>query len=122
MFKATYFVLLGCVCTIAIGQVLFKMASSAITLDRGRSILANLSLNVTPLLLVTAAVVLYVISTVGWIHSLRTIPLSIAFLFNLLAFILVPAAGYILFNEPVPRLIVPGAAAILIGLLLLLVP
>jgi drug/metabolite transporter (DMT)-like permease len=68
--------------------------------------------------LVLLALVLYLISTIAWIQALRTIPLSIAFMFNALAFIIVPFAGFILFGEQMPRYFLPSAAMIIGGIIL----
>ena len=64
------------------------------------------------------ALFLYLQSTLAWVHALRTVPLSVAFMFNSLAFVIVPVAGFLLFGEQVPRFFLLGIALIVTGIVL----
>jgi multidrug transporter EmrE-like cation transporter len=118
MFNLNHVFIAAAVLVIAIGQVLFKYAAQQIRIVPSQSYLALLRENSFPISLVALVLVLYVISTIIWVQALRTVPLSVAFMFNSLAFVLVPAAGFALFGEPVPRFFLPGLALIIGGILL----
>ena len=47
------------------------------------------------------AVALYAAATLLWVRILTTVPLSRAYPFVALAFVLVPAAGYLFFHEAI---------------------
>lgn len=66
-----------------------------------------------------AAVVLYGGATLLWIYLLQTIPLSRAYPFAALGFVLVPAAGVLFFQEQVSGLYAAGAILIVVGLSLI---
>ncbi|RAI42490.1 hypothetical protein CH341_19280 [Rhodoplanes roseus] len=72
----------------------------------------------SPILLVTLALALYLMATIAWVQALRSVPLSVAFMFNSLAFVLVPVAGFVVFGEPIPRFFLLGLALIIGGILL----
>jgi drug/metabolite transporter (DMT)-like permease len=118
MFNPNYLLVAGAVAVIACGQIIFKFAALQLHFDPGRPWIEVLRVNLLPVSLVLLALVLYLISTIAWIQALRTIPLSIAFMFNALAFIIVPFAGFILFGEQMPRYFLPSAAMIIGGIIL----
>ena len=66
-----------------------------------------------------AALVLYAIATGLWVWILRTTPLSIAYPFVALGFILVPLAAHYLFAEPLETRYAIGATLIVAGLLVM---
>ncbi len=72
--------------------------------------------------LVALAVALCAASIVAWALSLRVVPLSLAFMFNVISFALVPAAGFLIFGGLFPRFFWLGSIFILVGLALILVP
>lgn len=119
MFSLNYIFIVGAVIVIAVGQITFKYAAQQLRILPSQTYPAILLDNLGPLSLVAAALLLYLISTIAWVQALRTVPLSIAFMFNSLAFVLVPAAGFALFGEPVPRLFLPGLAMIIGGIILI---
>lgn len=96
---------------IAAGQILFKRAASQITPGMGGSWL----IEVARLPTMWFAVALYAGATLLWVRILTTVPLSRAYPFVALAFVLVPAAGYVFFDEPISIRYALGTALIVIG-------
>ncbi|MEO8061547.1 MAG: hypothetical protein ABI821_02240 [Pseudomonadota bacterium] len=96
---------------IATGQILFKRAAAQITPGAGGGWLLELARLPT----MWVAVALYAVSTLLWVRILTTVPLSRAYPFVALAFVLVPAAGYLFFNETVNARYAIGTALIVIG-------
>jgi multidrug transporter EmrE-like cation transporter len=98
----------------AAGQVLFKKVSLMIpSLDSWRAII-SLGSNVWFLL----AISLYMLATFLWIDILREIPLSRAYPFIAIGFVLVPLAGYFFFAEPLNARYFAGVALIVTGIYL----
>jgi len=95
----------------AAGQVLFKRAASQIAPSSGGSWL----IEVARLPTMWVAVALYAGATLFWVRILSTVPLSRAYPFAALAFVLVPAAGYFFFHEPITLRYALGTAFIVIG-------
>jgi drug/metabolite transporter (DMT)-like permease len=96
---------------IAAGQILFKRAASQITSGVGGSWLFE----VARLPTIWVAVAMYAGATLLWVRILTTVPLSRAYPFAAVAFVLVPAAGYLFFHEPITIRYAVGAALIFIG-------
>jgi multidrug transporter EmrE-like cation transporter len=119
MFRWTYIILIFCVLVIVMGQFLFKIAASNLRFNAENSAIQTISVNIRPILYVLTAISLYIVSTMLWVFALRTVPLSTAYMFNALAFILVPLGGFLLFAEPMPRLFIVGSLFIGFGLLLI---
>ncbi|MDE2407759.1 MAG: EamA family transporter [Xanthomonadaceae bacterium] len=92
---------------LSLGQVLFKHASSQIVLSQP---LTWLSL---PLL---AALAIYAVATVLWLLVLSRVPLSVAFPFYGLAFLLVPALAALILHEPLRWQVLLGGVVILGGI------
>ncbi|MCB1749893.1 MAG: transporter [Gammaproteobacteria bacterium] len=103
---------------LAAGQVLFKVTALELGPASG---LANLSQLVRSPYAWTACA-LYATATVLWIVLLKTVPLSIAYPFVALGFVVVPAAAAIWFDEPVSLRYAAGVACILVGIYLTQVP
>jgi multidrug transporter EmrE-like cation transporter len=82
----------------AVGQILFKLASQSIELTRGPMPLLA-SLFSWPMAL---AVVLYAGALVVWVVVLASVPLSRAYPFMAVAFALVPFLSSIIFGEHLP--------------------
>lgn len=95
----------------AVGQILFKRAAMQITPGAGGSWL----IEVARLPTMWLAVALYAGATLLWVRILTSVPLSRAYPFAALAFVLVPAAGYLFFHEPITIRYALGAAFIVIG-------
>ena len=95
---------------LACGQILFKKAALA---SSGKSLLLGL-LNSWMLV----ALVVYGVATLLWVAILRTTPLSVAYPFAALGFVIVPIAARVMFSEPLDLRYAAGAALIVIGILL----
>jgi len=98
---------------IAAGQILFKRAASQIGSGSGTSWL----LEVARLPSMWIALALYGVSTLLWVRILMTVPLSRAYPFVALAFVLVPAAGYVFFHESITLRYAAGTALIIAGVI-----
>ena len=96
---------------IAAGQILFKRAASQVADVSGGSWLFDLARLPT----MWIAIALYAGATVLWVRILTTVPLSRAYPFVALAFVLVPAAGYVFFQESITMRYALGTALIVIG-------
>lgn len=118
MFNMSYALIVFAVFVIALGQITFKYAALHLQFDRSLSYIALLQANFFPIGLVLFAMVMYAISTLAWVQALRTVPLSIAFSFNSLAFIIVPIASVLLFGEQLPRFFFIGAPLIVAGIII----
>ncbi|MEW9625030.1 EamA family transporter [Rhodanobacter geophilus] len=82
---------------ISSGQLLLKMAAMNLKNPNAVGIwLGRYCIN----LYLIAGIGLLGISTLLWIWVLRTLPLSLAYPFMALAFIIVPILGHFLLNEP----------------------
>jgi drug/metabolite transporter (DMT)-like permease len=95
----------------AIGQILFKRAARQIDPD------GQWWLELARLPAMWAAVALYAGATLLWVRILTTVPLSRAYPFAALAFVIVPAAGYLLFDEPVNTKYMFGTLLIIVGVI-----
>lgn len=99
----------------AAGQFLFKMAALNAPPMTNVTAVAGLALN--PWL--WGAMILYAVSTVIWISVLQSVPLSIAYPFVALGFIVVPCISYFAFKEPLNWQYGVGIVLILIALKLI---
>ena len=97
------------------GQMLFKLAALEIPLG-GAGIDRAFSLARNGYFLV--ALVAYFLLALLWVWILSFTPLSRAYPFAALAFVLTPLLGGLLFGEPLSARLVAGIAAIACGLLL----
>jgi drug/metabolite transporter (DMT)-like permease len=78
--------------------------------------LTDIISNKETFLIFAAAAALYGASTLAWIVALRSIPLSQAYLFMALGFVIVPVAAHFIFGEPLNSRLLVGAALICIGI------
>ena len=100
---------------LAIGQVLFKLAARDTALVRQAA-------DVTGLLATPwtwAALVIYGGTTLLWMLLLQRVPLSRAYPFAALGFVLVPMASAWLFGERITWSYVLGAVCIVIGIVII---
>ena len=97
------------------GQILFKLA--AIRSGTGRP-LGERFLDLSPNGYFLAALLLYGTLSVLWVWVLTITPLSRAYPFVALAFVVTPLAGGFLFGEPISVRLFAGIALILCGLFL----
>lgn len=113
---ATIAILLTYSVALAGGQVLFKLAALRFTpAARWSDNVVALAFN--PYLVV--AVLLYALLSVVWVWVLTFVPLSIAYPFVALTFVLTVAAGALLFGEAVTVRLVLGGVMIIAGLIVI---
>ena len=113
---ATIAILLTSSVVLAGGQVLFKLAALRFTpAARWTDNVVSLALN--PYLVI--AVLLYALLSVVWVWVLTFVPLSIAYPFVALTFVLTVASGALLFGEPVTVRLMLGGAMIIAGLIVI---
>ena len=109
-------ILLGYAVTLAGGQVLFKLAALRFTPSE-RWTQSALSLAFNPYLI--AAVLLYALLSAVWVWVLTFVPLSIAYPFVALTFVLTVASGALLFGEAISLRLVLGGLLIIGGLIII---
>lgn len=105
-----YVYLFGNLAIVGIAQVLFKVLSSRIT---G---IADIFRHRNHFLLFMAIAVMYAASVFLWISALRYFPLSVGYLYNALAFILVPLAAHYLLGETIGVYQLLGGGLIICGI------
>ncbi|WP_255312313.1 EamA family transporter [Kiloniella majae] len=93
------------------GQMLFKKASLDIDWDQGIYGLIN------PWLI--TAIILYGAATLLWVWILRSVPLSFAYSFSALAFVIVPIAASFLFKENIGWQNIVGTIFIVMGIFII---
>ncbi|WP_018998495.1 DMT family transporter [Hirschia maritima] len=95
-FLSDYGLLVFTVLSLAAGQILFKVASG-----RLQGVGVSSFLNTNFLIIMVPALIVYAIATITWILVLRTMPLSTAYVFVALAFVIVPVASIFILRETV---------------------
>ena len=100
-----------CVVCISIGQLLFKQAASALPSEPQ---LLDWVLNGW----LISSLVLYGLTTLGWVWILRHAPLHLAYPFMGLAFLIVPTLAWLFLGEPLHWRTLAGGALILAGVAL----
>ncbi|QHC35290.1 EamA family transporter [Komagataeibacter xylinus] len=100
-----------CVVGISIGQILFKLCANGFT--KAGSFYDFRSLSILLL-----ALVLYGITTIGWIWVLQKIDLGRAYPIMALAFVIVPCLSYLFLGESFNRQYFVGTALIMAGILI----
>jgi multidrug transporter EmrE-like cation transporter len=98
---------------LATGQILFKRAALQIGSTQGTGWI----LDIARLPTMWLAVVLYAAATLLWVRILTTVPLSRAYVFVALCFVIVPAAGYYLFDESISVRFAIGTLLIVAGVI-----
>lgn len=98
--------------TIAVGQILFKMASGRMG---DANIAGFIRLISDPVFIL--AVAIYAAATFLWVYVLRSVPLSIAYTFNALTFVIVPLLSVLFLGEVLTIRNYIGAVLIIAGLL-----
>lgn len=107
VFDATTVLLLGgTLLLLASGQVLFKLASGVVDFSRPVTLLSPLFI---------AALAVYAVATLAWMIVLSRLPLSVAFPFYGLIFLLVPVLARLFLGEPLRPQVLIGGAVILLG-------
>ena len=102
---------LACVFCIAIGQLLFKKAATTLPLQ---PVLLDWVFNGW----LIASLVLYGLTTLGWVWILRHAPLHLAYPFMGLAFLLVPMLAWTFLGEPLHWRTLAGGVLIMTGVAL----
>ena len=100
--------------SMATGQVLFKLGATRVA--PATDLDGWISLIFQPI--VITALGLYGAATFLWLWLLQKIPLTTAYPFAALAFVLVPLGGWIFFNESVNLKYIGGVSLILAGVIL----
>ena len=103
---ATGLLLSATLLLLSFGQILFKWTSGGLSLRDPRTLLS-------PSLI--AALAVYGIATVMWILVLKRMPLSLAFPFYGLTFLLVPILAHYLLGEKIGYQTLVGGAIIMLG-------
>jgi drug/metabolite transporter (DMT)-like permease len=113
MDKSIYLKALLSVLGISIGQIFLKLSAmqagdvNVLGIRLGKYLYINIYL--------IAGLTVLGSATLLWIWILRTVPLSVAYPFMALAFVLVPAFSYFIFNEAISWTQVIGFLLIAIG-------
>jgi undecaprenyl phosphate-alpha-L-ara4N flippase subunit ArnE len=99
---------------LAFGQLLFKLGAK--TGPQVTNVATMAKLMVSPMVL--AAICLYGLTTLLWVYILQQVPLSRAYPFMALGFVLVPMIGVFAFGEAFTWRYAAGVVFILLGLYL----
>ena len=102
----TMTLLLATTAVLAGGQVLFKLSANGLQLGDPRTFLSF------PLV---AALGIYGVATLMWLVVLTRLPLSVAFPFYGLTFLLVPILAWLFLGEPLRIQTLVGGVVIIIG-------
>lgn len=100
-----------CVVGISVGQLLFKLAAHSLP---PHTQVLDWIMNGW----LIAALVIYGLTTVGWVWILRHAPLHLVYPFMGLAFLIVPTLAWLFLGEPLHWRTLAGGALILVGVAL----
>ncbi len=109
-----YTIILACVVVVAMGQLLFKTVASRL----GNQGLEVLLTDYRTAGILFTALALYGMSTIGWVLALRGVPLSTAYLFMSLSFVIVPTMAWWFFGETISLRFLIGSLMIMAGIVL----
>jgi drug/metabolite transporter (DMT)-like permease len=98
----------------SVGQLLFKLGSNGIS---GTSLMRFLP-GVATSPAIIAACVLYAITTVIWVWVLKHAPLSLAYPFTALSYVITPILSYFLFNEKLNLQFAVGSLVLMLGIII----
>lgn len=101
-----------CVSLIAAGQVLFKLTANSINA-------AGTVLDRSAVSLGFASLVIYGIATLFWVVLLQTAPLSRAYPYMALSFVIVGLVSWLYFQEPLSGLYAAGLTLIVLGIVMI---
>ncbi|MBV8168815.1 MAG: EamA family transporter [Alphaproteobacteria bacterium] len=99
---------------LATGQILFKRAAESGPPLRGLAEIVGLAGN----LYVWSALLVYGFATLYWIYLLQQVPLTRAYPFAALSFVLVPLFAWLIFGDAVTLRYAGGVALIVLGVYL----
>lgn len=108
-----YVLIVTVVSVLAVGQLLFKMVGMRISGGGFQDLLHD----PRGALLLSVALLLYGLATIAWIWALRQVPLSSAYMFMALGFVLVPVMSHFVLGEALNMRIALGSAMIIAGIL-----
>jgi len=94
---------------LACGQVLFKLASGTISFARPETLMSGT---------LFLALAIYGLATILWLAVLARVPLSQAFPFYGLSFLLVPVFAWIFLGESIPSRVWWGGCVIALGIII----
>ena len=98
-----------CVVGLAIGQILFKVSASALAQS-------GTLFSFKPLAALSAAMVLYGITSIAWVWVLQKVELGRVYPIMALAFVLVPMGSHLVFGERFSIQYFFGIALIMVGI------
>ena len=101
-----------CVCVVAAGQVLFKYTALELRL-------AGSPWHASVLLPASLALLIYGAASLLWVALLQHVPLSRAYPYMALSFVIVAGAGWLLFREEMSGAYVAGLVLVVAGLIVL---
>jgi len=113
---STLALIVGAVAFSATGQILLKTGAQHLA-PLGRLAFLLAAVRDVHVLSGFAA---WIASTLCWLYVLRVAPLSIAYGLTSLTYLLVPAAGVLVFGEQMRRLHVAGMVLIVVGIALVM--
>lgn len=99
---------------IGIGQVMFKLTGAKLAAYPSSPFQ---SVMLSPIFL--GALALYGAATLLWVYVLKTVPLSYAYSFMALTFVIVPVLAHLWFGEPLSAKYFLGMGLVIAGLLTL---
>jgi drug/metabolite transporter (DMT)-like permease len=109
-----YILIIAVVATLAVGQLLFKLVGLRIG-DGGFQTLLH---DQRAALLFGISLVLYGVATIAWIWALRQVPLTTAYMFMSMGFIIVPVMSHFVLGEALNLRIALGSAMIIAGIMI----
>lgn len=114
MFNILILLTLLSVCSMACGQILFKLGASK---WNGETLVQWVWSFITNPFLI-CAVFLYAITIVVWIYVLRILPLSIAYPLTALSYVIVPIISYFFLHEKMSIHTLLGSLLIIQGVII----
>jgi drug/metabolite transporter (DMT)-like permease len=101
--------ILAALLMLACGQVLFKQASMTISFSQPETLLSGT---------LVVALAIYGVATILWLAVLARMPLSQAFPFYGLSFLLVPLFAWVFLGEAIPSRVWIGSIVIALGIVI----
>ena len=114
MTKAVLVILMFFPLLLALGQVFFKRAALSISQVDVGQYLVSLFLSID----FWIAALLYAAGIVFWVWVLQRVPLTIAYVFSALSYVVTPFLAYYFFNETLSIRYVVGVLIIILGIII----
>lgn len=112
--QTAYILVFVCVLALAAGQLIFKYVGSRVSSLAPAELLSQPDVA----LIFGAGVALYGVTTILWVLALRDLPLSRAYLFVALAFVIVPVGAWLVLGEKLTLNYFIGVALIVSGIVI----